>query len=74
VPSRSGVVTSRGTPAAGREVYRLGTPVVLWWVWVAFALANVIDLAVQRSHLHTALVIDAIVLLVTGLAYAQKRK
>jgi len=64
------VVPSRGTPAVGREVYRLGTPVVLWWVWVAFALANVIDLAVQRSHLHTVLAIDAIVLLVTGLAYA----
>jgi Bacterial PH domain len=70
VPSRSGVVPNRGLPAAGREVYRLGTPVVLWWVWVAFALANVVDLAVQRTSVHTELVIDAIVLLVTGFAYA----
>jgi hypothetical protein len=70
VPSQSGVVPSRGLPAAGHEVYRLGTPVVLWWVWAAFAAANIIDLAVQRTSVHTELVIDAIVLLVTGLAYA----
>jgi Bacterial PH domain len=70
VPSRSRVVPGRGVPTAGREVYRLGTPVVLWWVWVAFAAANIIDLAVQRTQVHTELVIDAIVLLVTGFAYA----
>jgi hypothetical protein len=70
VPSRSGAVPSRGLPAVGREVYRLGTPTVLWWVWLAFALANVIDLAVQRTAVHTELVVDAIVLLVTGFAYA----
>jgi PH (Pleckstrin Homology) domain-containing protein len=70
VPSRSEVVPGRGAPAVGREVYRLGTPVVLWWVWVAFAAANIIDLAVQRTQVHTELVIDAIVLLITGFAYA----
>jgi Bacterial PH domain len=70
VPSLSRVAPSRGMPAADREVYRLGTPVVLWWVWVAFAAANIIDLAVQRTQGHTELVIDAIVLLVTGFAYA----
>ena len=64
------MVPGRGVPVAGREVYRLGTPVVVWWIWVAFALANVLDLAVQRTAVHTELVIDAIVLLVTGLAYA----
>jgi hypothetical protein len=46
VPSQSRVVPGRDAPAVGREVYRLGTPVVLWWVWVAFAVANVVDLAV----------------------------
>ena len=70
MPSQSGVIPGRGRPAAGHEVYRLGTPVVLWWVWVAFALANIVDLAVQRTAPHTELVIDAIVLLVTGFAYA----
>ena len=70
MPSQSGVVPSRGTPAVGREVYRLGPPLAVWWIWVAFAVANVVDLAVQRTAVHTELVIDAIVLLVTGLAYA----
>ncbi len=70
MPSQSRVVPGRGAPAAGREVYRLGTPVVVWWIWVAFAAANVVDLAVQRTVVHTELVIDAIVLLVTGFAYA----
>jgi Bacterial PH domain len=70
VPSLSRVVPGRSVPAAGRDVYHLGTPVVLWWVWVAFAAANIIDLAVQRTQVHTELVIDAIVLLITGFAYA----
>ena len=70
MPSLSRVVPGRSVPAVGREVYHLGTPVVLWWVWVAFALANVLDLAVQRTVVHTELVIDAIILLVTGFAYA----
>ena len=70
MPSQSRVVPGRGAPAVGHEVYRLGTPVVLWWVWVAFAVANIVDLAVQRTQVHTELVIDAIVLLVTGFAYA----
>jgi len=70
VPSQSRVVPGRGAPAVGREVYHLGTPVVLWWVWLAFAVANIVDLAVQRTAVHTELVIDATVLLVTGFAYA----
>ncbi|HTX28026.1 MAG TPA: PH domain-containing protein [Streptosporangiaceae bacterium] len=70
MPSRSGVIPGRGAPASGQEVYRLGTPVVLWWVWLAFAAANIVDLAVQRTQVHTELVIDAIVILVTGFAYA----
>jgi hypothetical protein len=64
------VVPNRGTPAAGREVFRLTTPVAVWWVWVVFAAANVIDLAVQGSSAHSGLVIGAILLLVTGWAYA----
>ena len=66
----SSAVRNPGLPSVGQEVFRLTTPVVLWWIWVAFAVANVVDLAVQRAPVHTVLVIDAIVLLVTGLAYA----
>jgi hypothetical protein len=70
VTGHSSIARDRGIPAAGHEVFRLTTPVALWWGWVAFAVANVVDLAVQGSPSHSALVIDAIVLLVTGLAYA----
>ena len=70
MPGRSGTVRDSGLPAASREVFRLTTPVAVWWVWVAFAVANVIDLAVQGSKAHSAFVISAILLLVTGFAYA----
>jgi hypothetical protein len=70
VSGHSSIARDRGIPAAGREVFRLTAPVVLWWVWVAFAVANVVDLAAQGSLAHSALVIGAIVFLVTGLAYA----
>ena len=67
---QSSAVRNRGLPAAGREVFRLTTPVVLWWIWVAFATANVIDLAAQGSSAHSGLVIGAILLVITGFAYA----
>jgi Bacterial PH domain len=70
VPGRSVTVRERGLPVASREVFRLTTPVVVWWVWVTFAVANVIDLAVQGTKPHSAFVIGAILLLVTGFAYA----
>ena len=66
---QSSAVRNRGLPAADREVFRLTAPLVLWWVWVAFAAANVIDLAVQGSSAHSGLVIGAILLLITGFAY-----
>jgi Bacterial PH domain len=69
VSASSGAVRNRGVPAAGREVFRLTTPVVVWWIWLAFAAANVLDLAVQGSPTHSAFVIGAIVLLITGFAY-----
>ncbi|MGH3152676.1 MAG: PH domain-containing protein [Streptosporangiaceae bacterium] len=69
MPGRSGTVRDSGLSAASREVFRLTTPVVLWWAWVAFGVANLIDLAVQGSKAHSAFVIGAILLLITGLAY-----
>jgi hypothetical protein len=69
VPGRTATVQDRGLPAASREVFRLTTPVVLWWVWVAFAVANLIDLAVQGTKPHSAFVIGAILLAITGFAY-----
>lgn len=52
-----------------REIYRLRTPVVVWWVWLAFVVINAIDLAIQWHH-RTAFVYGAVLALGTGVAYA----
>ena len=53
-----------------RETLRLAPPVVLWWVWVAFVLANVLDFAAQGlPSARFGAVVGAILLFVTGLAY-----
>jgi hypothetical protein len=33
--------------SGGTKVFRLTGPIVLWWIWVVFAAANLVDLAVQ---------------------------
>jgi hypothetical protein len=57
-------------PVTDREVLRLAPPVILWWVWVAFVAANVVDYAVQGlPSARFGAVVGAILLLVTGLVY-----
>ena len=52
----------------GRQVFRSVGAVVVWWIWVLFAVGNLIDLAVQgRDHL--SLVAAFILLFVTGIVY-----
>ena len=51
------------------EVFRLTPPVVLWWVWVAFAVANVADFVIQGASARFAVVVCAILATVTGLVY-----
>lgn len=58
------------TPDKDREVFRLAPPVVLWWVWVAFAVANLADFAVEGASARFAIVVSAILVTITGLAYA----
>jgi hypothetical protein len=58
------------SPEQNREVFRLAPPVVLWWVWVAFAVANVADFAVQGASARFAVVVSVILVTLTGLAYA----
>jgi hypothetical protein len=54
-----------------REVLRLAAPVVLWWIWIVFVAVNVGDFAIQGlSSARFGAVISAILLFVTGLAYA----
>jgi PH (Pleckstrin Homology) domain-containing protein len=58
----------RADATSGPQTFRSPTAVVVWWVWLLFAAANLIDLAVQgRDHL--ALVAAAILVLATGVAY-----
>jgi hypothetical protein len=57
-----------GGVRAKPDLYRSPVAPVVWWVWVAFALANLIDLAVQGRD-HFAAEVAAILILVTGVAY-----
>jgi hypothetical protein len=50
------------------EVFRSPAALAVWWVWLLFAVANLIDLAVQgRDHL--SVVAAATLLVITGLVY-----
>ena len=57
-------------PAQDREVIRLTSPVVLWWVWIAFVALNVADYAIQGlSSARFGAVGSAFLLFITGLMY-----
>jgi len=58
------------SPEGNREVFRLAPPLILWWVWVAFAVANVADFAIEGASARFAIVVSAILVTITGLAYA----
>jgi len=67
------VSNEKGSNEAGREVFRSPAAVVIWWVWVLFAVGNLIDLAVQgRDRL--ALVAAFILLFITGVVYVTARR
>ncbi len=57
------------SPRPNREVFRLTPPVVLWWVWLAFAVANVANFVIQGAPARFAIVVCAILATVTGLVY-----
>ena len=57
------------SPEGNREVFRLAPPLILWWVWVAFAVANVADFAIEGASARFAIVVSAILVTITGLAY-----
>lgn len=79
---------SPGVPAAGGkqrgwlgggaaegnvQTFRSPTALVIWIVWLLFAVANWIDLAVQGRD-HTSVVAAALLLLVTGIAYVTAQR
>jgi hypothetical protein len=67
-------VSTQQEPASGsalednKKVFRLAAPVVLWWVWVVFAVVNLADLAIQ-GHDATSVQIAIGLLAVTGVVY-----
>jgi len=63
----------RAEATGGPQVFRSPTAVIIWWVWVLFAVGNLVDLAVQgRDRL--SLAAAAILLLVTGIAYVTAQR
>jgi hypothetical protein len=63
----------RADAAGGPQTFRSPTAVVIWWVWLLFAAANLADLAVQgRDHL--SLVAAAVLVLATGVAYVTAQR
>ena len=68
-PTESGRTVSGQAQQVTDRVFRLTGPVVLWWGWVVFAVANLVDLAVQ-GHDRTSLQVAVGLLAVTGLVYA----
>ena len=63
----------RAEAADGPQVFRSPTAIIIWWVWVLFAVANLADLAVQGRD-RVSLVAAAILVLVTGIAYVTAQR
>jgi hypothetical protein len=56
-----------------KENFRSPYAVAIWWLWVLFAVGNLVDLAVQgRDHL--SVVAGAILLFVTGVMYVTAQR
>jgi hypothetical protein len=51
-----------------KQVFRSPLTVIVWWVWVLFAVGNLIDLAVQGRD-HASLVATFVILAVTGVMW-----
>ena len=57
----------------GRQVFRSPVASLIWWIWVLFAVGNLIDLAVQgRDHL--SVIAACTLLVVTGVVYATAQR
>ena len=67
--ARAGTRAGQAQPMTGRRVFRSPFAVVIWWIWAVFALANLVDLAVQGRDRFSLLAAIGL-LLVTGLMYA----
>jgi hypothetical protein len=61
-------LASRGQRQAGARTFRSPAALAVWWVWLAFAVANLIDLAVQGRD-HVSAVAAAVLVLITAVVY-----
>jgi hypothetical protein len=63
----------KASTGGGGQAFRSPFAVAVWWLWVLFALGNLIDLAVQgRDHL--SLVAASVLLLITGIVYTAAQR
>jgi Bacterial PH domain len=60
-------------PNAKPQTFRSPVAVIIWWVWVLFAVGNLIDLAIQGRD-HTSAVAAVILLFVTGVVYVTAQR
>ena len=68
----AGILARQADPD-GRQVFRSPIATVVWWIWVLFAVGNLIDLAVQgRDHL--SVVAACTLLVITGIVYATAQR
>lgn len=63
----------RGAADGGPQTFRSTTAVMVWWVWLLFLAANLVDIAVQGRD-HASAVAAAILVLVTGFAYVAAQR
>jgi hypothetical protein len=59
---------SAAQPSQNRRIFRLPAPLIVWWIWVVFLAANVIDLALTGRDWYSVLVL-AVLAVITGLMY-----
>jgi Bacterial PH domain len=61
------------TADAKPQTFRSPVAVIVWWVWVLFAVGNLIDIAIQGRE-HASAVAAAILVFVTGVVYATAQR
>ena len=66
-------MSTRADPDDDRQVFRSPAARAIWWLWTLFAVANLIDLAVQ-GHDHLSAVAACTLLLVTGIVYTTAQR
>ena len=68
----AGILGKQAEPD-GRQVFRSPIATLIWWIWVLFAVGNLIDLAVQgRDHL--SVIAACTLLVITGIVYATAQR